>query len=64
MFLKWILDIDAVLTQPWWKRVFGEVDEANSDEAAEAAVPEEDNSDFNNLAHWLIQDAASAKPDL
>lgn len=52
--------IDAGLTRPRRKRAFGEVDEANSDEAAEAAVPEEDNSDFDNLAHQLIQDAEAS----
>jgi hypothetical protein len=51
--------VDAGLTRPRRKRAFGEVDESNS-EASEAAVPKDDNSDFDDLAHRLIQDAEAS----
>lgn len=50
--------IEAGLTRPRQKRAFGEIDQG--EEPMEAAVPEEDNSDFTDLARRLIRDSEAS----
>lgn len=49
---------EAGLTRPRRKRAFGEIDQ--EEEPTEAAVPEEDNSDFTDLARRLIRDSEAS----
>jgi len=49
---------EAGLTRPRRKRAFGEIDQEQ--EPTEAVVPEEDNSDFTDLARQLIRDSEAS----
>jgi hypothetical protein len=51
--------VDADFIRPQSKRVFGEIDEANS-ELAEPSIPDTNNSDFNKLTHRLVRDSETA----
>ena len=51
--------VDAGFICPRCKRVFGEIDEADS-ELAEPSVPDTNNSDFNELTCQLVRDSETA----
>lgn len=53
--------VEAGLTSPGWKCAFGKIDE--SKEPPEVAVPHDDNSEFRNLTHQLIQAVEQADSD-